>query len=121
MSSIKGRPVGRPSNYKPEYCEMLVQHMEQVHSFESFGAIINVCRDTLYEWCRQHPEFSYAKKLGREKCQLGCEKLFKAQAVGKIKGNPASLIFFAKNVTSMRDDPILESDSIDGINFNHED
>jgi hypothetical protein len=120
MSSTKNK-TGRPSKYDPKYCEQLVEHMAGIHSFETFAAIINVNPDTLYEWAKQHPEFSEAKKIGRMKCQLGCERLFKAQAAGKIKGNPASLIFFAKNVTTMRDDPIDDVESVDGINFDYQD
>ena len=29
-------PVGRPTKYKPEYCEMLIEHMSEGLSFESF-------------------------------------------------------------------------------------
>ena len=60
------RPVGRPSKYRPEYCEMLVQHMSMGMTFTSFAGHpeIRVCRDTLYEWEKVHPEFSDARKRG---------------------------------------------------------
>lgn len=65
-------PGGRPSKYKPEYCELLVQHLSEGRAIESFPATIykesggkeRCCKDTVYEWFRQHPEFSYAKKIG---------------------------------------------------------
>lgn len=56
---------GRPSKYKPEYGDILIQHMKKGYSFESFGAIVRVNRDTLYEWASKHEEFSDAKKLGQ--------------------------------------------------------
>lgn len=60
-----GKPVGRPDKYKPEYCQQLVDHMATGMSFESFAANIGVHWDTLYEWCKVHPEFSEAKKEGK--------------------------------------------------------
>jgi len=75
-------PAGRPSKYKLEYCDMLIQHMSEGLSFESFGGIVDVCKDTLYEWARNHKEFSYAKKTARSKCLLFWERLGKAGTVG---------------------------------------
>lgn len=57
-------PAGHPTDYKIEYCEMLINHMAQGYSFESFGADAHCAKDTLYEWVKVHPEFSYAKSEG---------------------------------------------------------
>ena len=57
---------GRPSLYKPEYCELLIEHMGRGFSFESFGGKILVASQTLYAWCEAHPEFSDAKQIGTE-------------------------------------------------------
>ena len=56
--------AGRPTKYKEEYCQELVNHMSNGFSFESFAGIIEVCFDTLYEWKKVHPEFSEAHKKG---------------------------------------------------------
>ena len=80
------KSVGRPTKYKPEYCEQLIEHMAHGASFESFGAIIRVCRDTLYEWCKVYPEFSDAKGVGKS-CSLNWwEKTGRGITLGKIKG-----------------------------------
>ena len=71
------RSVGRPTDYKPEYCEMLIKHMAEGLSFECFAALVDTSRETLYNWTEKHPEFLYAKKRGLEKCQLFWEKLGK--------------------------------------------
>lgn len=60
-----GNPPGRPSKYHEAFCEMLVSHMQEGYSFDSFGAIVGVVPDTLYEWVKQHPEFSEAKRMGK--------------------------------------------------------
>jgi len=67
-------PVGRPTKYKEEYCEMLIDHMAQGLSYESFAAIAKVDRDTLYNWEKLHPKFSDTKRLAFAESQLFWEK-----------------------------------------------
>lgn len=62
--SSKKHPGGRPSKYKPEYCEMLISHFKNGDSYTTFAATVDVDRDTLYEWETKYPEFSDAKKRG---------------------------------------------------------
>lgn len=73
--SKKPTVIGAPTKYKPDYCEMLIAHMEHGFSFESFAATIDVCEDTLYEWAKVHPEFSEAKKRARSKCRYAWEEM----------------------------------------------
>lgn len=77
MSSGQDAPNlgGRPTKYKPEYCQMLIDHMSEGLSFESFAAIIDVNRETLYDWSRKIDEFSDAKKRAFDKSQLWWEKI----------------------------------------------
>lgn len=67
--------VGRPSKYKPEYCELLIEHMGKGFSYDSFAGLIEVHIDTLYEWEKVNPEFSEAKKIAFSKCMIFWEKL----------------------------------------------
>lgn len=122
MSSTKSekqrkRPArageGRPTDYKPEYAQMLIEHMTSIHSFESFGGVVGVCKQTLYNWTKEHPEFLYAKKIGRLASQRNLENLGKGLMSGKIKGNVAAWIFFMKNCSDWRDDPNAELDDED--------
>jgi len=66
---------GRPQKYKTEYCQMLIDHMAEGYSFESFAGVINVSQKLMYDWCRRFPEFLYAKQQGRQKSLLKWEKL----------------------------------------------
>lgn len=73
--------AGQPTAYKEEYCEMLIKHMESGLSYETFAAVVDVDRDTLYNWEKLFPQFSDAKKKAFSKCQLfwegkGLEGLF---------------------------------------------
>jgi transposase len=112
---------GQPTKYRPEYCEQLIEHMRQLHSFESFAANIGTHRDTLYAWCKEHPEFSDAKKQGRAVMLKGMENVGKGLFTGKIKGNVSAWIFYMKNTTGWRDEPVEEAEGIDGISFDYED
>lgn len=64
-----------PTLYKEEYCELLVKHMSDGLSFESFGAVVGHHKQTLYEWSRKHEAFGDAKKRGEELSRLWWEKI----------------------------------------------
>lgn len=98
MKKREPRPgEGRPTKYKPEYCEQLIKHMAMGLSYETFGATINVAQSTVYLW-EKHPEFSEAKKEGFDKSRLFWERLGTAGAMGKIKNfNVTAWIFSMKN------------------------
>ena len=60
------RKVGRPSKYKPEYCQALIEHCKVGKTFRSFCTKIGITPDTLYGWVRKYSEFSDAKKIAHE-------------------------------------------------------
>ena len=66
--------IGRPTKYKDEYPEMLIEHMATGLSYESFAGEVGVCKDTLYEWEKVHPAFSDSKKIGFERNRCFWEK-----------------------------------------------
>ncbi len=87
---------GRPTDYKPEYCQMLIDHMAEGFSFESFAAVIKVTRSTLYEWVSAQPDFSDAKQRGFEASRLTWEQIGRDIAK-KGEGNATAFIFNMKN------------------------
>jgi hypothetical protein len=54
---------GRPSKYKKEFCQKLIDFMAKGFSFEAFSGHIEVNQDTLHEWAKRHPDFSEAKDM----------------------------------------------------------
>ena len=73
-------------------------------SFDSFAAITNCSRQTLYNWAEQFPEFSEAKEIADEKCLFFWEKIGVAGVLGKHKWfNPTAWIFNMKNRFGWRD------------------
>ena len=91
-------PMGRPSKYQPEYCEMLIKHMSEGLSFESFGGVVNCHDDTLRNWCELFPDFLDARKRGLQANKIFWERVGVDGAMGKIPGfNATSWIFNMKN------------------------
>lgn len=69
-----GYSFGRPTEYKPEYCDMVIEHMSMGLSFESFAGLIGTCRSTLYNWMEKFPDFMDSKKRGDMACLLWWER-----------------------------------------------
>lgn len=91
-------PGGRPTAYKPEYCEQLINHMANGLSFESFAGLLGVSNKTLYNWTKLSEEFLQAKEIGFEKSRLFWEKLGVAGAAGRVQNfNASAFIFNMKN------------------------
>lgn len=99
MSEEEKRVVGRPTKYRTEYCDMLVEHMSDGASITSFAAEIDVSRSTITEWEGVHPEFSASVKRGKAKCAAWWEKLGRSGAMG-ADVNPTLVIFGLKNMAA---------------------
>lgn len=65
---------GRPSKYKPEYCQKLIEHCSEGLSFESFAGLLKINIDSIHEWSKKHPEFSDAKRIASNISRLWWER-----------------------------------------------
>lgn len=90
--------AGRPSKYKPAYCDLVIEHMADGASLTSFAAEIGVARSSINEWMEQHDEFSEAVKVGKAKCSSWWEKVGRKNAV-EGGGNATLVIFGLKNMS----------------------
>jgi len=79
-----GDKVGRPTKYKEDFCNMLIEHMAEGYSFDSFAGIVEVHIDTLYEWAKVHKEFSDAKHIGTAKSMAWWEKVGRMGMINEI-------------------------------------
>lgn len=57
--------VGRPTKYRPEFAEQVLDYMGRGYSLTAFAGSIRVSRECVYEWERTIPEFSDAVKAAR--------------------------------------------------------
>jgi hypothetical protein len=89
---------GRPSKYREEFCDMLIEHMKKGLSYESFASDAGVCFDTLYEWEKVHSNFSDSKKRGNSFRMKTVETLLLKASAGQLeKANMTGIIFLLKN------------------------
>ena len=102
---------GAPTLYKPEYCQMVQDHMAKGYSLESFAAIVDVGKRTIYEWIDAVPEFSHACEQGREKARFYWEDTGIKGANGKIRNfNAGVWTFWMKNRFKWHDNVVVTQD-----------
>lgn len=68
------RPVGRPSLYKPEYCDMVVELGKEGHSLTAIAALLDFDKATLLDWKAKHEEFATALTRAKQLEQLWWEE-----------------------------------------------
>lgn len=122
-------PAGRPSKYKPECCQAIIEFFDKppyerkvktvatkkgpveieyddptdLPFLTDFAKSIGVNQDTLHEWIKKHPEFSEAFKTAKEKQ----EKIVVINAMRKLYDSTFS-IFTLKNIAGWRDKQEIE-------------
>lgn len=84
-------PGGRPSEYRPEYCQAVIDCMAQGFSLTAFAGSIRVAKDTVYEWIKTHPQFSDAVSRARAARVLHLER----KLLSSRKGAETSAAIFA--------------------------
>jgi transposase-like protein len=75
------RPVGRPSLYKPEYCEKVIELGRKGCSPAEIASDLDVDRATLIRWSGEHEEFRTALTRAKIHEQAWWEKAGKAGMV----------------------------------------
>lgn len=96
MTKRTKRPGGRPTLYRRECCDLIVDAMATGLSAEAAAARIGISARSLFYWQRQHPEFLQAIQEGRQKCLLFWEERALEMAGGS-PGNSQIVILALKN------------------------
>lgn len=65
MTDEVKRPPWRPTDYKPEYCEMVIEWGMQGKSRAWICAELGVVRNTLKNWEAAHPDFLIAMERAK--------------------------------------------------------
>ena len=89
-------PGGRPTIYRPELGQQLIEAMAGGLSAEAAAAKIGIGGRTLFSWQAQHPEFQQAIQEGRHRALLFWEERAIAIAHGK-PGNAQLVTLALKN------------------------
>lgn len=98
--------VGRPTKYIPEVIfPQIKEYLNSVNtnelpSVDGLALYLNVNTDTIYEWNKQHPEFSdYLKKIAsKQKTQLMNDGMYGGKEV-----NAGMAIFLLKAIHGMKE------------------
>ena len=91
-------PAGRPTKYKPEFCDVVIQCGREGMGKAEMAAELNVVYSTFDLWTQEHPEFSEAVKEARHLSQAWWEKQGRSATFGGVPGfNATSYIFNMKN------------------------
>lgn len=98
-----GNKLGRPTKYKPEFCQIVIDELKQGASIEELVAVLDVNKDTIYEWIKKHQDFSDAINIGVERSKAWWLKVGRAGAVNKTSVNPALWFMNMKNRFGWRD------------------
>jgi transposase len=68
------REMGRPTKYKPEMCETVIELMKEGASQYEVLATLGISEDTFYRWKKENEEFSESIKRGSQLSQAWWEK-----------------------------------------------
>jgi hypothetical protein len=63
------RPIGRPTMYRPEYCELVVEWGKLGKSRAWFAAELGTSRRVMLEWASKYPDFHNALEIATEFAQ----------------------------------------------------
>lgn len=121
---------GQPTKYKPEYCQQLIDYFsiepleiireqeitgtdggkyvsrrlpQRFPWFEGFARKIGVHRNTLKNWCTEHPEFAEAYETAKD-----LQREFIVDVALSGAAPPSFAIFTMKNVCGWRDERDLK-------------
>jgi hypothetical protein len=87
---------GRPTLYRREMCDRLVEAMAEGLTAEAAAARIGISARSLFYWQQQHPEFLQAIQEGRQRSQLWWEERALAMANGE-SGNTQIVMLGLRN------------------------
>ena len=89
---------GRPTKYKPEYCDVVIEKMAEGYSKEAVAGFLEISKDTLYQWAKAHPDFSDAIAIGESKSRVFWEKKLVEYAVHTKNGKQINAQVFNLNM-----------------------
>ena len=83
--------VGRPTDYRPEFCERVIELGSEGKSHAQIAAALGCSRRVLYDWQAAHPEFLHAIMEARDLAQAWFENIAQNNLLAPTPGFSASL------------------------------
>lgn len=82
-----GYVFGRPTVYKPEFCQLAIDIMKKGGAKCEVAAAMYVSEDTFYKWVKKYPDFSEAVSIGQSLSEAYWTKLGRDNVITKFKGD----------------------------------
>lgn len=88
--------TGRPTEYRPEYDDLIVQRANEGACFTEFAAEVGVSRQTLHNWKKAHPSFLDAYTRAEQVGEAHWAKKLRTELMIDNKANaPLVKLYFA--------------------------
>ncbi len=94
--AVNGMTRSRPTLYRAEYCDDIVECLKDGRSLAVFADKIDVTRKSIYDWMARHPEFADAVGRAQAKSALWWERRLLELAQNN-QGNAKAIILGLKN------------------------
>lgn len=88
---MEANKVGRPTDYRPEFCERVIELGSEGKSHAQIAAALGCSRRVLYDWQAAHPEFLHAIMEARDLAQAWFENIAQNNLLSPTPGFSASL------------------------------
>jgi len=77
------RPVGRPTDYRPEFCQKAIDLCERGATDDELAECFEVSTRTIFRWKAEHPEFCQAVRVGKQVADDRVERSLYQMATGR--------------------------------------
>lgn len=96
----QNNPVGRPSDYNPDFCNKVRELGKLGKSFEQMAMQLDVSYRTLCRWRDSHPEFCHALEDAQAYSQAWWEEMAQAYLVNQYQGNSLNASLWSRSMAA---------------------
>lgn len=108
QASVTRKKTGRPTKYKVEYCDLVIELMNAGYTFEAFAAHVGVAPSTAYEWAEKNQEFREAKKIAKAGAITYWINQLRDISSNSFQRNPTPALFMLKTLGLSEDRDLKE-------------
>lgn len=114
---------GRPSDYRPEYCEQVIEFGKLGLSVAQMASRLDTSKQALLRWVEANPEFRDAMEVARSHSQAWWEEMGQANLImpkdsGSFQGSVWSRSMAARFPDDWRENKGVELTGKDGGDLN---